>query len=638
MGKALTVKGGVLQIGNAELRFSGRWAPLQAKDKVVGIYLEGAGDLKLRSTFAPEGPIIDQNLAAWTKIKPTVLPNGRDISVGFNSARILWAGKALPKWEGEPAEAPVKEMAAHIDGLAKVDGYDMAHLACLQALNGPDKPMVVAELLQGTEYWLYRYDSIDRQEETLDQGRTFPGTPYLKGVIQFQRISRQAIGWDILKAPQLPPFLISALDIDLRTEDNRKAQVIAEETITPVDDGLQALRFRLLTEIIAQDDTRHLLVTKVADGEGHLLAFDQAKDYLIVRLANPTQKGKPVKLHFEYGGDFLVRPDGDTFWELGVRGDWYPSTEALAGESFTFHGTVRTRKNWIAFLPGETVQRKKEGDWNLIETRTEKPICFATILGGTYTIDEETRDGITLRIATYAFGAGVGNRVLKDQAFNIIRYYQHFLGPFPFKDFTVIEKNQWGYGQAPPGMMYITRDAFNQTLELGAFLREGLRKRFAHEIAHQYWGIVVKMPSSEDQWITESFADYCAALYERDFKSEGLFKKSVAQWNSTAREVNQKAPIPLANDLHPKDDYDAFKSRTYLLYSKGPMLLHALHDELGDVTFLTYLKSIQSNFRWRFATTRQLFDLLKFVTKKDYTPFYQDYFWGLEMPPEKSSK
>jgi len=80
---------------------------------------------------------------------------------------------------------------------------------------------------------------------------------------------------------------------------------------------------------------------------------------------------------------------------------------------------------------------------------------------------------------------------------------------------------------------------------------------------------------------------------------------------------------------------DRFYTRQGLLYAKGPTLLHALHQELGDQVFLTWLKSIQSNFRWKFATTRQLFALLGFITKKDYTPFYNDYYWGLALPPKQ---
>jgi len=354
-----------------------------------------------------------------------------------------------------------------------------------------------------------------------------------------------------------------------------------------------------------------------------------------VYLGRSYPHGSVVNLRFEYTGDILVQPGGDSYWELGVRGLWYPSSLSLAGELYTFHGTVRTTGDWISLLPGDTVRRLKDGEWNLAETRTDKPICFVTILGGRYFLEDETRNGLTVRIATYAFKAGVGKKPLLDQAFNVVRYYETFLGPFPFKEFLIVQKNQWGYGQAPPGMMYITKEAFNQHMDWAQFFRLGIRKRYAHEIAHQYWGTVVKMPSGEDQWITEAFADYCAALYERDYKGQGQFDQSIAYWRENSKEASRKAPIPLANDLRLKSDYETIVTRTHLLYDKGPNLLLALHQDLGDGAFLVFLKSLQTNFRWRFLPTSKVEDFLKFMTKRDYSSFFDRYFWGLEIPPTK---
>ncbi|MBP1773639.1 MAG: hypothetical protein H6P99_2802 [Holophagaceae bacterium] len=92
---------------------------------------------------------------------------------------------------------------------------------------------------------------------------------------------------------------------------------------------------------------------------------------------------------------------------------------------------------------------------------------------------------------------------------------------------------------------------------------------------------------------------------------------------------------PLANDIQFEDRRESYFARRDLLYAKGPLLLHALHEELGEQVFLTWLKSSQTNFRWKFANTQRLFDLLKFITKKDYTPFLNDHFWGLGLPEVK---
>jgi hypothetical protein len=522
--------------------------------------------------------------------------------------------------------------------------------------------VAILELDNAERRWLYIFDGAGRMEESLQTLEPLHSTLQdLKGWSYLVPLSRQAIGWDPRRGIAPVRWQITALDLDLKAKDLRNAEMVVQETITPQEDGLQALTFELWSEIVTPEGTRRLRVSAVTDGQGRKLGFSHSHDQLLVRLAAPTRRGEAVVLRFEYAGDFLIQAGKDNYWQLGVRGAWYPIPAGLSGENYLFHGTVRTPGEWLAFLPGETVRREKEGAWNLVETRTSKPICFVTILAGKYFVDEETKDGLTVRIASYAFKPGLAHKVLKAQAFNVINYYQRFLGPFPFKEFVIVEKNAWGYGQAPPGMMYITREAFeqlqniNQAQELGGLLAEmerrggpipgkptsfstmDVRHVFAHEIAHQYWGTVVKMPSAEDQWLTESFADYCAALFERDYKGKGLFQRNVAKWEADAAESASRAPIPLANDFRPKDGYEAFLTRRNLLYAKGPALLSALHQELGDEVFLTWLKSIQANWRWKFATTRQIFDLLKFMTKKDYMPFFDAYFWGLALPPKKAA-
>jgi hypothetical protein len=635
-GPARTVENLALKAGHAEVRFTGAAAPLQAADRTVGYVLEGGGTLTYTSAYAREAPIFPRNMEGRTRAVPAKKETGLEVQLPFTRARLTWLGLPAPDLGAVAAADLAPSAAALAAAFAKVESHDPAQFWALQAYNPPVRPYALLELQNADETWIYELDGVHAMQETLalcllDRS----ATATMKGRMDPVRMSRQPLGWDPKAAPLPPPFLIQDLDVDLRTADNRTMEAVVVETIMPLEDGARALRFGLMHEAVTVKDVRKLVVRSVKDEQNRSLGFHHDKDALVVALAAPAQKGRPFKLRFEYSGDFLIQPGGDSYWQLGVRGLWYPEAESLMGELYTFHGQVRTKGEWHAFLPGDTVRREKDGEWNLLETRSEKPLCFATVLGGRYYMDEETRDGLTVRIATYAFKPGVGNKVIKDQAFNVMKYYQSFLGPFPFKELKIVQVNQWGFGQAPPGMMYITNEAFNQHVGVAAYAREGLTARFAHEIAHQYWGIAVKMPSPEDQWVTESFADYCAALYIRALRGDGAFKGHVETWWSNAAEVNKFAPIPLANELRFKAWIDASKGRTYLLYDKGPALLNTLHEELGDQVFLTYLKSTQTNFRWRFATTKQLKDLLNFVTKKDYGPFFDSYFWGLEMPPRK---
>ena len=69
-----------------------------------------------------------------------------------------------------------------------------------------------------------------------------------------------------------------------------------------------------------------------------------------------------------------------------------------------------------------------------------------------------------------------------------------------------------------------------------------------------------------------------------------------------------------------------------MLYDKGPLLLYTIHKEIGDVPFLTFMKSYTKSFNFKFGTTKDVAGLLGVITKKDWKPFFNQYFWGTAMP------
>jgi aminopeptidase N len=219
-------------------------------------------------------------------------------------------------------------------------------------------------------------------------------------------------------------------------------------------------------------------------------------------------------------------------------------------------------------------------------------------------------------------------------AFGIIEFYEHFLGPFPFPEFDILEIHEYGFGQAPPGVMFITREAFNPLMgEENQLFSQGVNERFAHEIAHQYWAHVVKMPSLEEQWLTESFAEYSAAVFLKSFKGQSTYDHLLRTWKRRAEEATEISPSPLANRIHLESDFRLqFLMRAALIYDKGAFLLAVLHKELGDQTFLTFFKSYQKTFRWKFGSTKTVVGLLQFLTKKDYNPFFEANYWGTGLP------
>ena len=106
---------------------------------------------------------------------------------------------------------------------------------------------------------------------------------------------------------------------------------------------------------------------------------------------------------------------------------------------------------------------------------------------------------------------------------------------------------------------------------------------------------------------------------------------------SRAKDASSLAPIHYANDVTRKvemfDSSDVWADRYYLTYFKGSVLLQSIRKEVGEDTFFTVLKSFQRSFEKKPAvTTDEFIGLLSFVTKKDWKPWFEKYYYGSEMP------
>ena len=110
-----------------------------------------------------------------------------------------------------------------------------------------------------------------------------------------------------------------------RHRDHRPAQQRAARV------PLQPVRHRLRHN----GKARHYTVKSVTDESGKELSFVHRNDELLVGLPEAAPANSPFKLKFEIAGDFLIRPSGDSYWELGTE-PWFPQPE-LNGQYYTFH-------------------------------------------------------------------------------------------------------------------------------------------------------------------------------------------------------------------------------------------------------------------------------------------------------------
>ena len=119
-------------------------------------------------------------------------------------------------------------------------------------------------------------------------------------------------------------------------------------------------------------------------------------------------------------------------------------------------------KPFVPFAPGRTKSRRVEGDETVLETELDKPIDYPVLLAGNYHLSEETRDGLTIRVASYAMDRPTAFKRLANVAFGIVKYYETFLGPFPLPELNIIvASGYYHYTDSPiqfmnrgPGLLF----------------------------------------------------------------------------------------------------------------------------------------------------------------------------------------
>lgn len=626
----LTFESGHLKITLAD----GTAAPVMAGSETLGLYFKGAGSLEYTSADPAEAAVMNTNLKRATKLKAESSNKGLVIRDNFDEVFLWVAGREIPKVTGDAAPSLDQAFAAHRDTFSRDQEADAAFFFIKQKIDAPATPMVRAQFKGGTETMVYVYDPVITRAEKLYSMHRVRGT----AIREYQQslfpviLSEQLIG-HTRKDFVEPAYLLFDLTYTLVASEKNDATLNVTETIIPRNSAQRVFRFAQYDTVYDDNGkARHYTVKSVTDESGKDLSFVHRNDELLVGLPQAAPANSTVKIKFDIAGDFLIRPSGDSYFELGTE-PWFPQPE-LNGQYYTIHSTVKTKKPYIAFAPGETISRREEGDYNVIENKIDKPVQFAVVLGGKYFYEEETQNGVTIRVASYAGKNTRAMKQLTNLAFKIIEFYEPFLGPFPFKEFNIIEINQFGYGQAPPATMFITKEAFNPVgADINEVFSQGINHRFAHEIAHQYWGHVVKMGSPEEQWVTESFAEYSSSFVVKQIKGKGQYKAMENTWKANANDAKAASSIAMANRLRDySDNMTAFRDRTHLVYDKGAYVLAMLHKEIGDDMFLSFLRNFQARHAWKYATTRDMITLLQQLTKKDYTEFFEKHFWGTEMP------
>ena len=217
---------------------------------------------------------------------------------------------------------------------------------------------------------------------------------------------------------------------------------------------------------------------------------------------------------------------------------------------------------------------------------------------------------------------------------DVLRFYASVMGDAPYPAFTLamLESDLPG-GHSPAYFAVV-----NNPLPTTPFVWRNDPATFtdfpefflAHEVAHQWWGQAVGWKNYHEQWISEGFAQYFAALYARERRGDAAFRSAIRNLRRWSMEHSDQGPVSLGYRLgHVKGEPRVFRA---VVYNKGAAVLHMLRRMIGDQAFFTGLRAFYAEHRYQKAGTDDLRRAMEASSGMPLERFFERWLLDTELP------
>jgi aminopeptidase N len=215
-----------------------------------------------------------------------------------------------------------------------------------------------------------------------------------------------------------------------------------------------------------------------------------------------------------------------------------------------------------------------------------------------------------------------------------MRYYASDVGDVPYASMNVALVEDELPGGHSPGYMTVLNSPvptsrFTWRSDPAAF--SGFPEFFvAHELAHQWWGQAVGWRNYHEQWLSEGFAQYFAALYAQHARGDRTFVAMLRQFRRWAIAESDEGPVSLGSRLgHIKNERRVFRA---LVYNKGAAVLHMLRRLVGDEVFFNGVRRFYTEQKFQKAGTDNLRAAFEVEYGKPLDRFFEQWINGVQIP------
>ena len=207
----------------------------------------------------------------------------------------------------------------------------------------------------------------------------------------------------------------------------------------------------------------------------------------------------------------------------------------------------------------------------------------------------------------------------------MIHCFEYWLGPYPFYE------DGYKLVEAPYlGMEHQSAIAYGNKYKMGYLGDDrtgtGIGMNFdyiiVHESGHEWYGNSVTAKDIADNWIQEGITTYSESLFEECLsgKDAGM-KYCRGEWNN------------IMNNTTIIGTYGVNKEGAGDMYDKGAAIMYMIRKTIdNDEQFRAMLRGLSKTFYHKTITTKEVEDYIIKISKKDLTPFFDQYLRTTKIP------
>lgn len=457
----------------------------------------------------------------------------------------------------------------------------------------------------------------------------------------------------------------------------KNGHLFSRATITfePLVAGERVLKFALLPNL------RVVRVTGEKGQDLHFIQENRKEDgsfYAV--LDEAPAMGQQHSITVEYIGDKVLFDAGNGSYYVEARTSWYPNLNGF-GEKALYDLTFKVPPSNVLISVGKLNDQHTEAGFAVTHWVTPVPIAVAGFNYGQYRkldfpdpITHYEIAGYYLTelpdsLRPYEHGALSGmsptamTKYVLDQTRAQMELCTLYFGRAPYDNVYVTEQPNFNFGQSWPNLVYLPISAYIDSTQrwllfgtIDSKFTGFVQEVTPHEVAHQWFGHAVGWSSYHDQWLSEGFAEFAAALFLQQAVGPKWQKAYIAFWerqrtrilekNNFGVSPNDAGPLWLGIRLISPRSEQAYQGVTY---SKGAYVLAMLRSlmwdddapaDKRDQTFIDMMHDFIASHRDTAASTESFKAIVeKHMTKRmdlqqngrmDW--FFREWVLGTQVP------